>query len=308
MTSENVMSIRDFVYLGVERVKSMLAQLDRGLLNDYTESSGASRSLEGKAGVSIPALMDVGGASHYVSTDQTTETRTLHDFIYNETENRLLELGGIRRLPDDFTSEGLMTEDVRASLSPVEYILAKGRVEISDFRYMMSLLSNFNELAKAINEVSHHDRIRAATGKDKDIANIELQKVIAGSKLDDKYLRNLMRIFEHFVKDRLVIKAIPFQDDPNIRIAGPLQRALLRENLDDIRFKFGSSPLDDWTVFGQIAAVPPKNDSRANRQLAFSNELDRALHELFGSLRGIEDQFRVTYPEIAITPIAVYRD
>jgi hypothetical protein len=25
-------------------------------------------------------------------------------------------------------------------------------------------------------------------------------------------------------------------------------------------------------------------------------------------MRGIEDQFRVTYPEIAITPIAIYRD
>lgn len=126
--------------------------------------------------------------------------------------------------------------------------------------------------------------------------------------MDDKYVKNVMKILDTFVKDRLIIKALPFNTDPNIRIVGPLQRDLLRDRLDDIRFKFGSSPAADWTVFGQIASVPQEHESRTNRTLAFSNDIERAMHQVFDAMRGIEDQFRVGYPEIAITPIAVYRD
>lgn len=308
MDKVNHMNLRDFVYLDVERVKSLLAQLDRGLLSERSDSIGASKSVEGKAGVSLPALLEIGGTGQYVSTDQSIETRTLHDFVYNQTEERLLELGRVKRLPTDFTGARLLSKDVRATLSPVEHVLVRGKVEISDYQHMMSLLKNFNDLSRIVTQFSYQGRLQAADGKDKATIKHGMDRAIAASKLDDNYVKNLMRLFETFVKDRLILKSMPFGGDTDIRIVGPLQPALLRVRLEDIRFKFGSSPTAEWTVFGQIAAVPQEHESRTANNLTFSNDIDSAFQRLFESLRGIEDFFRVTYPEIAITPIAIYRD
>lgn len=308
MQADGLVNLRDFVYLDVERVKSLLAQLDRGLLSQRSDSSEASTSVEGKGVIKIPALAEVGGGGQYVSTNQSTETRTLHDFVYNQTEEKLLELGRIKRLPRDFTGARLLSEDVRAALSPVEYVLVRGQLSFSDYSYMTSLLEHFIEIIKITVGFSYRDRLKAATGKEKAAIRQEIDRAVAAVGIDESYLKDLRRLFDVFLKDRLLIKVIPFPGDPNIRIVGPLQPMLLRERLEDIRYKFGSSPAADWAIFGQIAAVPQENETRGVLDLSFSNQLDQALQAMFDSIRGIEDQFRVTYPEIAITPIAIYRD
>lgn len=308
MNDEKFVNLRDFVYLDVERVKSLFAQLDRGLLTEQSESSGLSKSVEGKAGVSLPALLEVGGASQYVATNQLTETRTLHDFVYHQTEERLLDLDRLKVLPDDFTSTRLLSEEIRASLSPVEYVLVRGQVAFSDYRYLTTMLDNFNDISRILTNFSYRDRLQAAEGRQKEAIKKEMDQKAAASKLDENFVKNLKKLFDLFLKDRLIVRIIPFLDEPNIRIVGPLQPLLLRESLEDIRFKFGSSPVADWTVFGQIAAVPQEHETRATLDLTFSNDMDQALEVIFSALRGVEDQFRVTYPEIAITPIAIYRD
>lgn len=308
MTDTEQVKLRDFIYLDVERLKSLLSQLDRGLLTELADTSGASQTVEGRAGVSIPALLDIGGSGQSVTTDQSTETRTLHDFVFRQTEELLLERHRLKRLPQDFSSARLLTQEVRADLSPVEYVLVQGQLSFSDYKYMSTLLANMNDILRITTRFSYTDRLNNATGGARSAIEKQMNEEIAAGKLDDRYVKDLQKLFGLFLKDRLVIKVIPFPEDPNVRIVGPLREELLREPMEDIRFKFGSSPATAWTVFGQIAAVPQEHETRAELDLAFSNDLDRALQVIFDSLRGIEDQFRITYPEIAIMPITIYRD
>lgn len=308
MTDPDQVKLRDFIYLDVERLKSLLAQLDRGLLTELADTSGASQTVEGRAGVSIPALLDVGGGGQSVTTDQSTETRTLHDFVFTQTEELLLERHRLKRLPQDFSSARLLNQEVRANLSPVEYVLVQGQLSFSDYKYMSKLLANMNDILRITTRFSYMERLSNAVGRDRTAIEQQMNQEINTAKLDDKYVKDLQKLFSIFLNDRLVIKVIPFPEDPNVRIVGPLREEFLRESMEDIRVKFGSSPATEWTVFGQIAAVPQQRETRAELDLAFTNDLDRALQSVFDSLRGIEDQFRITYPEIAITPIAIYRD
>ena len=85
------LSVRDFIYLDVDRLKSIVAQLEGGLLEQTATATGSSKSLEGGAEAGIPGLAKVGGTGQYVWTDQASETRTLHDHIYNYVEGRLRE-------------------------------------------------------------------------------------------------------------------------------------------------------------------------------------------------------------------------
>jgi hypothetical protein len=170
------------------------------------------------------------------------------------------------------------------------------------------MLENINDFKRIFTEMGYQEQINSLIGKEKSQLRQKIRAQVEADKLDEGYVKNLLRILDFFPKDRLSIKVIPFSDEPNLRIVGPLQRAHLRERLEDIRFKYGASPVDNWAVFGQVAAVPRKDEARSPQDLTFSSELEEAFQTVFDSLLGIDDEFRIRYPEIAITPIAVYRD
>lgn len=157
-------------------------------------------------------------------------------------------------------------------------------------------------------QLSNQSRIQLATGNEKNIVKNEIQKSINAAKIDEGMVKNLVQILEIFFKDRVALRVIPFRDDSSIRVVGPLIRTCLRDSLDDIRFKFGSHPEADWTVFGQIAAVPVLESSRKLPDLAFASDFEAAIQAMFASLNFIEAFSQVAYPEIAITPIAIYRE
>jgi hypothetical protein len=72
--------------------------------------------------------------------------------------------------------------------------------------------------------------------------------------------------------------------------------------------KFGMAPNAEWTMFGQIAAVPEDGPQASPFEMYFSNEIEGALEKIFEAMRGINALLSVSYPEIAITPIAIYRE
>ena len=302
--------VRDFIYLDVERVKSILAQLDQGLLIDRTDSAGSSQTREGRVGVSIPALVELGGTGQYVTTNQTSETRTLHDFVYNQTERRLLELGILNVLSDDGDERALLASSaLRSDIRPVDYVLIRGAATLHDFAHMRLFLEQYNELMSIVTNLSVGPRIRAAETRAEQVKlQGERDRNVREKRMDEKEVKGMLQLFRFFLGDRLAIRVVPFESLPDHRIVGPLQRPLLRDSIEDIRYKFGSSPQSKWTIFGQVASVPPREDRVDSIELEFSNQLDESMDAIFAALRGVERYFRVSYPEIAITPIAVYRD
>lgn len=307
MENEELVNLRDFIYLDVDRLKSLLAQLDRGLLDSSQKTVGSSTSAGAKAGVSIPSLFDFGGSGQYVRENHSSETRTLHDFVYNQVEERLIKLKRMRILPDDF-NDGCNTGDVRSSLSSVEYVLIKGTIEFGDYDYLIDLLGNVNKVVASIARLPFYGQAAAAPAKDKSSVLADMNRAVASSALDEKYIKDLLVVFNQFLKGRLNVKAMPFDQDLDFRVTGPLRRDCLRESMEVIRSKYGSFPHDRWCVFCQIATIPMKIDMERKRDISFKNELEKAIDVVFRSLMGIEDQFKINFPEIAITPIAIYRD
>ena len=124
----------------------------------------------------------------------------------------------------------------------------------------------------------------------------EVQKLIdqeaRKNQVDPNVLESLSKVVDRFYRDRLVIKVLPF-DDTDVRLVGTLRRDLLRDSLQDIRFKYGSAPNADWTVFGQIASIPMKDDPSPTPELYFANELDASLSGMFGGIHALERLFSV---------------
>jgi hypothetical protein len=212
-------------------------------------------------------------------------------------------------IPEDLQSGELRAEDVRSSLSPVEYILVKGRPLINDYTSMISLMKNINEIQLALVRLGHAEEFTNTSSKNaRDRAKREVEQSIQGELLDQQVLKDLMLVMDTFYRGRLVIKVLPYPDARDIRVVAPLHETMLRDPLDHLRLKFGMAPNAEWTMFGQIAAVPEDGPQASPFEMYFSNEIEGALEKIFGAMRGINALLSVSYPEIAITPIAIYRE
>ena len=111
-----------------------------------------------------------------------------------------------------------------------------------------------------------------------------------------------------FYQDRVVIKIIPYEEYPDFRLVGNIDKTYLRDDIESIIYKYGTAPVSDWTIFGQIASVPPENSSDQMFNVT-GNQIENAFQQMFDAYRKIENMAQsVTYPEIAITPIAIYRE
>ena len=189
----------------------------------------------------------------YISQNQDTTTKSFHDFIYNKVENALTEENLLTHIPENGTDSDVANESVRDSLSNTAFVLAKGKVVINDFNNISIFLNKINEMVDffaycggaALPEgTSPHEK--------KQIAN-EIKK----NKMDTKMIDGFQIFFDTFYKGRVVIKMLPFENNTEFILVGNLNEKYLRDNISSIIYKYGTAPTSEWTIFCQVASIPP---------------------------------------------------
>lgn len=298
------LNIRDFIYLDVERLKSIISQAEHGLVDTADELKNNSKEINaGIEGSLFGFLKSVGGAK-FAWQNQSTETRSLHDYIYNKVENSLVNNNLLIRIPEDITEEDVSNQSHHSKINDTSFLLINGKVEINDFRQMRTLLERFNDLGKFIAECSASSLPPETPNHIRTQFIKNAQKTMA---LDKSMVEGFKLLFDTFYKDRIVVKFLPFKQHPDFRFVGNLRNECLRDDISSIIYKYGTAPISKWTIFAQVASIPPKDISNVNLTMAGS-EIELALHGMFNAFREIEKMAQsVVFPEIAITPIAIYR-
>lgn len=75
---------RDFLYLDLERVQSIIAQLEKGVLEKVIE--GKSAELEGKAGIAagvLASFLPLSFDARYASKSNAQSSKILHNYSFN---------------------------------------------------------------------------------------------------------------------------------------------------------------------------------------------------------------------------------
>jgi hypothetical protein len=102
-----------------------------------------------------------------------------------------------------------------------------------------------------------------------------------------------------------------------ISFAGLLSPQFLREKTNDFIFKYGGKPQDKWVMLAQISQVTePSNKLNALIQTDFPklNQQDFStftdfLNPVIDVLNMFQEAIAsVSYPDISVTPIALYRE
>ncbi|CAA9493018.1 MAG: hypothetical protein AVDCRST_MAG25-3468 [uncultured Rubrobacteraceae bacterium] len=271
---------RDFVYLDINRVQSILAQLQQGLLNEVMEGKMEQTSGKMQMAVNLLAMLLPVSASGSVEHSRGTsfsESKVLHDYAFEaarrslEDERLLLEDDGLDR--DDVPETG--------------FVLVRGSARISDYRTLEKISANFDKVDKIFS---------TRTGKQPGMG---------------KTMKEMTTVIDSFFKDSIRVK---ITNPQGCEFIGPLAREHLREDIRDLIYKYSSAPEGEWVMLADIARVPDPEDSEEEALMerleavdggSVSSQMGKAMgmlnvfQELFGS---------VAYPEVAVSPIAVYRE
>lgn len=271
---------RDFIYLDINRIQSIIAQLQEGLLNEVLE--GKREETRGRAEMAMNLLamllpVSASGSVEHGRGTSISESKVLHDYAF-EAARRSLE------------EEGLLLENDsldRESVPETGFVLVRGSARISDYRTLEKIAANFDKVDKVF-----------STGK---------REPGTG-----KIMKEMTTVIDTFYKDAIRVKITSTQ---GCEFIGPLSREHLREDIRDLIYKYSSAPEGEWVMLADISRLPRPEDSEeeaimkrleeaesgssVSRQMGRTMPMLYAFQELFGS---------VSYPEVAVSPVAVYRE
>lgn len=234
------LKIRDFIYLDVERMKSIYAQMYEGITESSTEEKSNKKTISGSGRGSggIPGFAKLEGkiGGELLWENKETETKTLHDYMYNRVEEVLKDQDLIYSIKEN---NGKLKEAWKDGIFAKEipnngFVLIKGRVMIDDYKNFEMIANNFSKLN-------------------------ELFGASQSSDFNTELMEGILTLIKVFYKNELFIKVFPYSDNHYLKFIGNLNREFLRDSIESITFKYGTNPVSDWYFFGQISSIFPKD-------------------------------------------------
>lgn len=133
-----MLSIREFIYLDTERLKSIFSQVEKGLLTEMKSNKENSSKIGGELGTDnvLSFLVDAKSMGELVFSNSESETKTLHDHMYNHIETKLIHEKNIINIPDN-------TKKLPKDLKDNSFVLLKGKIKIEDYRLLSDNIKCF---------------------------------------------------------------------------------------------------------------------------------------------------------------------
>jgi len=270
---------RDFVYLDINRVQSIIAQLGEGLLSEVVE--GTTEQTAGRMQMAMNLLAMLLPVSASGSVEQSrgsslSESRVLHDYAF-EIARRSLEEGGF------LEQDELAWDEVPES----GFVLVRGNARISDYRTLEKISANFDKVDKIFTSKA------------------------AKQPGMGKQMKEMRTVIDTFFKDTIRMNII---NTRGCEFVGPLAREHLREDIRDLIYKYSSAPTGEWVMLADIARAPSPEDSEEEAIMKRMGDVgegsvSRQMGEALGMLNAFQELWgSVSYPEVAVSPVAVYRE
>jgi hypothetical protein len=219
-------------------------------------------------------------------------------------EELLLAEGLVKEI--ESSSDELISQSVKQSMSPTDFLLIEANVELNDLARMNSLIKKFNEIGKffiwnslqqaAVRPVTDADLTKAMRDPGNNLT------------LDRNLQAGLSIVIENLIGEQILLRSMPFHEVNGPSFVGVLDPACLREKMQTILTKFGTRPAEKWKVFCQVASLEPHGASPSS-PASGEEGIGMALRKMSDAMRELD---RVSIPygplDTTITPIAVYRE
>lgn len=340
-------SIKDLIYFDFEKAKSLLSQLNDGLISEISRATEGEKGDDASIGFDLKVIKGNVGESNKEKSLRTEKISLYHE-ILNTIEVELEKNKLLTDLNDSFDSTHGNFESFRKSLINVSYIKSNGWGNFEDFDRFKRIFTNFNDVQRLIyhSQISENEEVlvlrkqldghkkNVNSGNERNVKAKDLAKIKAIEKnldnllmenaeihlFDNEWIERVKKFLDTFSPNRLNFRLLPIDEYPKFQIISNLKdKYMLDGNFENTIFTYGSRPNIKLTVLGIVTSCPQIEDPRINPSDEFSEiededlpdgvQFEKAFRNVFGSFEAFEKIFFVpSYPKIAISPIAIYRE
>lgn len=296
--------LRDFIYLDEERLRSLAAQLFRGVPESATEERSDEVTTKAEAEVGLWSVLKAKLGLDYRYLKSEDQTRTLHHYVYSLFEMQLEKEGLLTEIDADFDFNQ-WTEDF---FHDGQFIKVKGLVRFMDYEWISGMLEALPKMMETVyhfvNRALKSELDEDEISRERYDAQIHKQKTqlkeIKGWKLE-----KLTELIRDLYADVTRIKVLPSREHLDKIFVGSGEGENFYDTTASLAQKYGYEVDAGWITVGQI------NISTVSEQalpLPIGNAMEDGFEQV---VFGLNELIRVAsspqFPAVSFTPISIYR-
>lgn len=311
---------REFLYVDTQRVKSFLAHMEGGLV----EQTKAGHTDNVKADAQAK-LLGFGGGGGYSHDWKREEQKSLQDVVFSLFEDTADESGYITDATEQYYDPSKWADgSVQNALQAAQLIRVTCEVQMLDGGLFESRLDRFLSMADHLSRLGvKTDDLKPIKGKTVEKQKEELLKKaraeILGTVSED-YIKAMSGFIQSFLGDDIAMRALPCGEKYlEFGFSGALlNRAdYIQDEREHLFSRYGTY-MSNWTCVLQVATVPVQEDHKTTIEgdvnfMLPSGTISRAATErgasdLLGVMEGIGLLDGPRWPTVSVTPLGIYRD
>lgn len=317
--------LREFLYVDVDRVRSLLAQLEGGVLEEVRAEGGNTLEAEAQA-----RIFGIGGRGGYSHESRTEESRSLQDITFAIFEDAADAQGWIFELDDSFSdSANWHSGRVHGRLQPGMLVRITCPLQLLDGGLFRSRVARLDKMADALVELNAQPNTSPTGGTNRARQNQAQAKkaaaksLIFGQGFPIEMLEAIPNFVDAFLGESIAVRVAPCGlGQLECGFSGSLlgRDEYIQRERESLFSRYGAKAAT-WTSVLQIAAVPSEDTSSSGSPqpaqppnvASASGSISRAAMEgMAGGLLEVMEQIGVVegprWPSVSATPLGVYRN
>jgi hypothetical protein len=245
--------LKEFLYVDVDRTRSLLAQLQGGIIDAITSESAKTVS----AGASA-SFFGIGGKGEYGHEARHHESRSFQEMIFAAFETLADEHDFVTDLGDEVRDPARWRSgEVHADLKEGLIVRLACDVQVLDGKLFGERLSRFDKMAEGILRLNHQPTPKHSKPADRQRLLTAAKTVLMGGMTSDQ-LAAMGDFVDAFVGEGIALRALPCGlEDLELGFGGALlgRREYIQEERETLFSRYGTVA-SNWTCVLQIAAIP----------------------------------------------------
>ena len=300
------MDLKDFIYLDIDRIRSLTSQLFEGIPEAIDSKKGKEQDIKGKVKGGVPLLISGGLEGSLLFRQEKTETKSLQHYIYVLFENKLNDLGKLKVLNEKFDEKDWVNDIIREVLKETDFIKITANVKIFDYEYLDNAFTMIKELPDTVAELAS---MNLTKDKKKQKKRETLKEM--GAQDWDSTIKSISRFINTMYKGIISLKIYPTGTDSIPYLLGRLNKNYLQYDRENLLFQYGTEPNQKWTIVGQISSIPDEKVVTVEEPQLKDEynmpDMENMMEYLLKMMVTTGLKFSVSYPSIGIIPLAIYR-
>lgn len=302
--------MKEFLYVDVDRTRSLLAQLQGGLVEELTSETASTKEAAASASV-----FGIGGSGGYSREARHQESRSFQEMVFVAFESLADEGRLITDLGAEFEDLAQWeTGAVHSSLTEGQLVRMTCNVQLLDGSIFRQRLERFDKLVDGFLALAPQVTPKNTTPKQRAQVGSAAKAALLGGITSDQ-MNAISDFVDAFVGENISFRALACGTDHLAHgFGGTLlgRREYIQEERESLLSRYGIVA-SNWTCVMQVAAIPDDAEDADDKiETPANGGFDRAILErmvldLLGQMERMGVVEGPRWPTISVTPLAIYR-